>query len=165
MTEEVTVQLIDVWPNASEQDRQDAAMLWRKEGAIHDEQAIQDRLSQLCVLARAPSGELTAISTVYLHFSSQLNNPFYVLRVFVSQEARRTRVGFRLLQRVVHLLEQRYCSGEDTRAIGILFELENPTIQQARNEAIWPTSGFVYIGNNPRGDHLRVRYFKGARIS
>jgi GNAT superfamily N-acetyltransferase len=165
VSEQGEPQFIDVWQKADEKDRQDAAALWRADGAISDEQSIQDRLPQLCVLCRASSGELLAMTTAYRHFSSQLDNQFYVLRMYVGKKARRSGVGFRLLHRVIEVLEQRYRSGEDTSAIGILFELENPTIQQARSEAIWPTTRFVFIGKNVRGDHVRVRYFEGARIA
>jgi len=158
------VRLIDVWQQASEQDRNDARALWLEQGAINDEAAINQRLSQLCVLARGADDRLLAISTAYEQLSPRLNNYFYTMRMFVGQDARRAQIGFRLLHKLIEILESRFVSGEQTRSIGVLFELENQAVQKARPQAIWPTTGFVYVGNNARGDHIRVRYFKGACI-
>lgn len=156
------IQFIDAWQQATEKDREDARRLWVESGAIANEKVVAQRLPQLCVLARKSSGALIGITTAFLQ--RRLGQRFYVMRMFVDEGARRNRIGFQLLHEVVQVLEQRFVSGQDRSAIGILFELENPDIQRAHPEAIWPTTGFVYIGRTPHGDPVRVRYFQGAMI-
>jgi hypothetical protein len=48
--------------------------------------------------------------------------------------------------------------------IGLITLVENEALKQHRNEAIWPASKMVYIGNSKEGHHIRVYYFSGARI-
>lgn len=158
------VRYIDVWQQASDQDREDARALWIEQGAIGDEAEIKERLSQLCVLARDANDKLLAITTAYEQQSQQLNNYFYAMRMFVGEDARRLQIGFHLLHKLIAALESRFVSGQQTRCIGVLFELENEAVQKARPQAIWPTTGFVYVGNNAKGEHIRVRYFKDACI-
>jgi GNAT superfamily N-acetyltransferase len=159
------VRYIDVWQQATEQDQQDARVLWIEQGAITDEAAIKERLPQLCVLARDANDKLLAITTAYEHHSQRLGNDFYAMRMFVGEDARRMQIGFHLLHKLIQALEARFVTGQQTRCIGVLFELENQAVQKARPQAIWPTTGFVYVGNNAKGDHIRVRYFKDACIA
>lgn len=160
----VDVRYIDVWQQASDQDQEDARALWIEQGAITDEAAIKERLPQLCVLARDADDKLLAITTAYEQANRQLNNYFYAMRMFVGEDARRMQIGFHLLHKLIATLESRFVTGQQTRCIGVLFELENQAVQKARPQAVWPTTGFVYIGNNANGDHIRVRYFKDACI-
>jgi hypothetical protein len=32
------------------------------------------------------------------------------------------------------------------------------------NSAVWPLTGTTFIGDNPLGSHIRIRYFRGARV-
>ena len=52
----------------------------------------------------------------------------------------------------------------DLVPIGVITLVENEALKQHRNEAIWPASKMVYIGNSREGHHIRVYYFAGARI-
>jgi len=61
-------------------------------------------------------------------------------------------------------LDERYASGEDTRAGGMLFEVESQVLQRYYNRALWHPTDFNFIGENERGDHVRVHYFPGAEI-
>jgi hypothetical protein len=61
-------------------------------------------------------------------------------------------------------LEQRFISGENTQATGILMEVENEGLKTYFNRALWLPLEMNFIGENSRGDHVRVRYFPGARV-
>lgn len=159
------IQIVDVWRKANEQDKSDVRGFWIDQGAIQDNTVIEQRLPQLCVLARSGDGQLLGVTTVFEQYNEQLKNRFFNMRMFVGSDARRERIGFGLIHKLIETLESRFVSGEYQECIGVLFELENDALKKARNEAIWPTTGFVYVGNNARGDHVRVRYFKGARIT
>jgi hypothetical protein len=61
-------------------------------------------------------------------------------------------------------LERRFTSGEDTRGLGILYEIENELLKTYLNKGRWVPSDFTFIGENKRGDHVRVHYFDGAKV-
>jgi hypothetical protein len=60
------------------------------------------------------------------------------------------------------LLGRRFRSGEDTRAGGIAFELQNEGMRKYLNMAIWQPADFIFVGDNARGEPVRVHYFPGA---
>jgi hypothetical protein len=62
------------------------------------------------------------------------------------------------------LTQDQFVRGEDTRAGGILFELENPEMQRYFNKALWLPADFTFIGENEWGHHVRVHYFPGATV-
>ena len=62
------------------------------------------------------------------------------------------------------VLEERFVKGEDTRAGGIIYEVENPGLKSYFNKALWLPTDFTFIGENERGDHVRVHYFPGATV-
>jgi hypothetical protein len=59
-------------------------------------------------------------------------------------------------------LTNRFDSGEDTRSGGVIFELQNQGLKDYFNRALWLPANFTFIGENDRGDHVRVHYFPGA---
>jgi hypothetical protein len=85
-------------------------------------------------------------------------------RTFVGSAHRMSNLAAQLIIRNRDQLESRFESGEDTRAQGVLFDLENEGMQRHLNNAYWPPSDFTFIGENPRGHHRRVHYFRGARV-
>ena len=46
----------------------------------------------------------------------------------------------------------------------MIFELQNEGLMRSLNTAVWPRSGFMFIGETEQGTHVRVRYFEGARV-
>ena len=85
------------------------------------------------------------------------------IRVFVASAHRGAFLAIHLAWSGRDLLEQRFTRGEDTRAAGILYEVENVALRSYYNRALWLRTDFTFIGENQRGDHVRVHYFPGAR--
>ena len=69
-----------------------------------------------------------------------------------------------LIKRATKFYNDRFDASDPEAAIGMFVAVENRGLMETRNEAIWPQIGFVFVGRNPAGHHLRVRYFDGARI-
>lgn len=67
-----------------------------------------------------------------------------------------------LLYETIDLLRERFVSGEDRRAPGMMIAVSNPILKEHQNRARWRTTGFVFIGENRGGDHVRVLWFPGA---
>jgi hypothetical protein len=88
----------------------------------------------------------------------------WYFRTFVATDHRNTHIATQLTMHNRDLLEQRFASGEDTRAAGVAFELENRGMRKYINSAIWQPVDFIYVGDNDRGVPVRVHYFPGARV-
>jgi hypothetical protein len=84
--------------------------------------------------------------------------------VFVAQAHRHSNVGRVLMMRGREFLERRFTSGADTRAEGVVMEIENEGLKLYFNKARWRAGPVesTFIGENVRGDHVRVYYFPGA---
>lgn len=154
-----------VWQSIDASLSKDIVDFWLINGALKNREAAMQRVGQVAYIARASSGEIVAVTSAYLKENTQLNGSFYYLRAFVAEPARRSSVGIELLRKVQTYFESLYKEGMLSPAIGLFLEVENPLIKKSLNEAIWPDTNFVYIGSNTKGDHLRVYYFDGARIS
>jgi hypothetical protein len=106
------IQIIDVWLKASEQDRSDVKRFWIDQGAIQDHTVIDQRLPQICVLARGGDDRLLGVTTVFEQHNELLKNQFFNMRMFVGSDARRERIGFGLIHKLIETLESRFVSGE-----------------------------------------------------
>lgn len=145
---------------------EDVIEFWEREQALPRDQA-RERVREVAIVALEERGRVVAVSTVFMRRSPQLRTEMWNYRTFVGREHRRSALGLLLLRRTRQHLEQQFVSGLDTRAPGVMFELENPELKQARTEAIWehpgaPGKRWTFIGENTRGEHVRVYYFPGA---
>lgn len=126
--------------------------------------AAQERLNQLVYAVRTDDGEVAGISTAFKVYVKQLRNHFYAIRLMLLPDFRMPGLTSKLLVSTRDFLESIHSGDNENPAIGIITLVENDRLKQKRNEAIWPASGMVYIGNSAEGHHIRVYYFKGARI-
>ena len=152
------------------EDRQPALVeqviaLWLAHKVLTEPQARQ-RAEELLFVAVDEANEAVAgVCTTYLRTPPALKMPLWHFRTFVGPEYRQKDVAFHLLHLALDYHESQFTSGADTSGRGLYMEIENPIIKRHRNEAVWPSSGMVFVGYNARGDHCRVRYFPGARLS
>src|SRR3954447_7155315 len=144
--------------------KDDVLALWAREGVVADA-AAQRRIDQVHLVAVAGENKIAGVSSIYLDRSERLRMDMWNYRTFVPSGHRHSSVGAQLLFGNIEVLERRFRSGEDSRAQGILFDLENEDVMRGLNTAVWPLTGYTFIGENPLGAHTRVRYFEGARVS
>ena len=154
---------IELLSESSSVTPDDVLALWARENAVSEKQALR-RIHEVQLVAIAGDSELVGVSSVYLERNAQLRIDMWNYRTFVASPHRMTNVAAQLLIRNRDLLESRFATGEDTRAQGVLFNLENPGLKRHMNNAYWPATHFNFIGENKRGDHVRVHYFPGARV-
>jgi hypothetical protein len=140
----------------------DVLALWAREGAVPEQEA-RRRVHEVHLVAIEESEGLVGVSSAYLKRNTQLRLDLWYYRAFVAQAHRQSRLAVQLALRGRDLLEGRFVSGEDTRAPGIIYEVENPGLKQYFNKALWLPTDFTFIGENERGDHVRVHYFPGAQ--
>jgi hypothetical protein len=136
--------------------------LWKQHGGPIGVSA-GNRLSQLALIIKDPDDKVVGMSTAFKVHVKQLRNYFFAIRLLIAPEFRIPGLTSKLLVLTRDFLESIHHQ-EVPPAIGVITLVENQRMKEKRNEAIWPASGMVYIGNSGEGHHIRVYYFKDARI-
>ena len=143
---------------------EDIIQFWMENRALNNRQQAIERLKQVIFVAGNEDNKVIGISTAYKKYNQTLENNFYYMRAFVHSGYRDLDIGREFTWGIINYFEERFQNKTAIDAIGIFLEIENKFFQEHRREAILSDTGFVYIGKNERGDHLRVRYFEGAKI-
>jgi hypothetical protein len=149
--------------------QEDVIGLWTREAGLPEEVA-RRRLVEILMVATDAQGSLAGVSTAYLQYTEQLRAEMWYFRAFVASAFRKSNIAIQLVRAGSDVLRQRFVSGEDRRGLGVLFEVENPVLMRRGQSglsrynaaALWPAVNFMFIGENARGNHVRVRYFPGA---
>lgn len=152
-------------PIADSADVDDPAVidLWVREDALARAEA-ERRVGEVCLVGTTEGGELCGVSTAYLARNDQLQLELWHIRAFVATSHRAGNLATQLLLRTRIYLGDRFESGEDTSAPGAIIEVEHEALKRIFPEALWQPTMFTYIGNNARGDHCRVHWFRGAQL-
>jgi hypothetical protein len=160
-----------VWPEPTDEVREEVVEFWLTESAIPDRPIAEQRAQQLVVVARDSVDQVAGVSTAVRAFVPQLGFECFYYRTFVGRShrargLRSTDLVKDILRESYRVLDELFCQGYDPQVLGIYAEIENPSIMRHRNEAIWQDNGanFVYIGNTQDGKPMRVWYFHGARL-
>jgi hypothetical protein len=138
--------------------------IWARERAVLPEEEARRRVHEALNVVKDHDAGVVAVSTAYLRRNPQLDMNLWYFRTFVSSPHRNTHVATQLTIHNRDLLERRFLSGEDTRAGGVCFELQNRGMRKYLNTAIWQPVDFIFIGENEDGVPVRVHYFPGARV-
>ena len=154
----------NVWERSPDNLREQVQALWQAHGGPTGT-AAEERSKQLVFVVKDANGSVVGVSTGFKVYIRQLRNYFFAIRLMIIPGYRIPGLTSKLLVSTRDFLESIYSRDGTNPAIGIITLVENPRIRENRNEAIWPASGMVYIGNSGEGHHIRVYYFKGARIS
>ena len=126
--------------------------------------AARERLKELVYVVKNNRGEVVGISTAFKAHVKQLRNYFFVFRLMIIPGYRVPGLTSRLLVLTRDFLESIHSTETEDKPVGLVTLVENDDLKIHRNEAIWPASKMVYIGNSKEGHHIRVYYFAGARI-
>jgi hypothetical protein len=150
-----------LFPEQEAVDAQAVIDLWAREGVVGAEEA-QRRVDEMLFIATDEAGDPVGISSVYLQHNEQLRMDLWYYRVFVAAAHRQSNIGVALSMMARDHLQDRFVTGQDQRAAGMIMEIENEGLKRAYNLALWLPTEFRFMGENERGDHVRVRYFPGA---
>lgn len=150
---------------ADEVDEGALIEFWDREGAMDTPEA-RRRVAEVAFVVTEQREGVVDVSTVLLKYRQQLRMDMWYFRTFVAHEHRRTAIALSLLTQTRDYLEEQFVTGRDTRAPGVILELENEGVKRTQNEAFWwwPGVHFTFIGENAKGDHRRVYYFARARV-
>jgi hypothetical protein len=142
----------------------DVIRFWEREGSLEEPAEGARRAGEVSLVAVDRDGEVAAVSSLYLRTNEQLRAEMWHYRTFVGAEHRMSNLAAQLIFGNRDNLEHRFVTGEDTRAPGVLFELENEGVAAYFNKALWLPADFTFIGENQLGDPVRVHWFPGARV-
>lgn len=154
---------IDLFAQQDRVGEADVLGLWTGEAALSEPEA-RRRLSEVLLVATDDEGSLAAVSTAFVARNDQLRTDMWHFRGYVADAHRMSDVGWRLLTTGMDVLAERFVSGRDVRAPGFLVEVEHPGLRKAFTDPAGPRTGLVFIGENARGHHVRVKWFPGARV-
>ena len=153
---------IDAFDSADAEAVEDVLALWRQERAVTGAEA-QRRVHEVLLVARTvDGGQVVGVTTTPLHHSTRLGMDLWYLRVFVAEAHRQSNLAVHLAVRGRDLLQERFVSGEDRRGAGLITDVQSDALVRSQPEAVWRRTKLTYIGDNPRGEQVRVRYFPGA---
>ena len=156
---------IEPFAEGREATPDDVLSLWRREEAMPDAEA-RRRIHEVKLVAIERTEGVVGVGSAYLQRNPQLRMDMWHGRIYVAEAHRKSNLAVSLELRGREFLEQLFLSGEDTRAPGVIIEVENEGLKRYFNKAVW-TAGEVqatFIGENARGDHVRVNYFQGALV-
>jgi hypothetical protein len=139
----------------------DVLALWARENAVAEADRGR-RVHEVILAAIDRDDSLAGISSAYLQRNDQLRMDLWYYRTYVAKPHRHSNIATQMLWASRDYLKNRFDSGEDTRAAGVIFELQNQGLKDYFNRALWLPANFTFIGENDRGDHVRVHYFPGA---
>ena len=139
----------------------DVLALWRREDVLPADEAAK-RVHEVHLVATDRDDGVVGISSAYLQRNAQLRTDLWYYRAYVSEAHRMSSLAVLLAVRGREVLEERFTSGDDTRALGIAYEVENEGLKRYFNRALWLPTDFTFIGENEGGDHVRVHWFPGA---
>lgn len=152
-----------LWGVPAPEAREAVKDLWRRYGALDGESQLERRAKQIAYAVRNPEGEVVAVSTAAPARVASLNNHFfYTFRCFVAPSARIPGLDSLLAVKTKSMLEQQ--EGAERKFKGMLMVIENETLKKLRTTAVWAASQMVFAGYTANGHHIRIGYFKGARI-
>jgi len=154
----------NVWQKVDPLLADEIANLWLEQKALADRRQAIERSQQVVFIARGEDNKIVGVCTAYKQLNQQIEHSFYYMRAFVHPDYRDSDIGRVFTRAIVAFFELQYVTGVNKEVIGVFMEIENRFFQHFRRDAILQEAGFVYIGKNERGAHLRVRYFEGAQI-
>jgi hypothetical protein len=153
----------NVWGGEISHIRDQVLNIWMHHRGPQGLQA-DKRMKQIVFVIRNKRGDVIGLSTAFKSYIKQLRNHFFVFRLLIVPGYRVAGLTSKLLVLTRDFLESIHLTQNLDTPIGLITLVESEALKQHRNEAIWPASKMVYIGNTREGHHIRVYYFAGARI-
>jgi hypothetical protein len=139
----------------------DVIALWTTEAGLPEAEA-RRRVDEMLLVAIDDQDRIAGVTTRYLQRNQQLRMDLWHIRAYAAEAHRKSSIATLLAVLGRENLEQRFVSGRDTRAAGLLYEVESELLKRLFPNALWKPADVLYIGDNEQGAHVRVHYFAGA---
>lgn len=158
------LEISNVWMNVSPGLANEIVSFWMVNRMLPEGIDAHARSKQVVLVIRN-KGKIVGLTSAEIVRYRQLNNNlFYFFRMIVLPEIQLPGIGSKMVVETRDFLESQAEKQMTNKCIGMITIVENPQLVATRNQAVWPSSKMVYIGNDKHGHHIRVYYFKGAKI-
>lgn len=137
--------------------------IWTNSAGLDFDEA-KRRIQELVIIVRNDSQRIVGVSTASKTFLKQIQNYVYAYRCFILPEFRAPALDTQMIVKSKGFLEKVSLEDHYNKCVGIMVVVQNEVLKLHWRQAIWPGANMMYIGNAPNGDHIRISYFKGARI-
>lgn len=154
---------IELLADSADVSPADVVDFWEREGAVTGDKAAE-RIHEVVHVALDDSGAIAGVSTAYLARNDQLSMDLWHQRGYVGRDHRKSNIGMLFALRGIDHLKNRFVTGRDTRAQGMIQSIENEGLKQYFNLGRQPPTYFTFIGESNRGAHVRVVFFPGALV-
>lgn len=155
--------LENVWESKTNELRNEIIQFWLDNGALVARQQAEKRVDQIIFVVRDQTDQIVAVNTAFEQYNQQLHNHFYYYRLFVSEPYRQSEVGTNLTLAACDYFNQQFIAGKKPEIKGIFTAIESEILKTHLTQAVWRNT-LTYIGQDNRGNHLRVYYFDGVHI-
>jgi hypothetical protein len=153
-----------VWKNIHTRLQTEILDFWLSNEMLPPDVNAVERAQQVVLTVRHNDRIVGLTSADFVKYHQLNDNLFYYFRMIVLPGFRIPGIESKLIVETRDRLEE-YAEAQPTdKAVGMLTFVENAGLIAKRNEAVWPASKMVFIGKDKAGRHIRVYYFKGARI-
>lgn len=137
--------------------------LWTESAGLSAGIAAQ-RLKELALILKDKSGKIIGVSTAVKTYFPQIHNYVYAYRYFIHPEFRAPALDTQMIVRTKNHLQEVSKGETANKCVGIMVIVQNEIIKSQWTQAVWLDADMIYVGNTAEGHHIRVGYFKGARI-
>ena len=160
----MALEVLDVWQKLTPALEAEILQFWLDNKALVEKMQPAKRVQQVVCLARSEEGGIVGVSTAQPYLVPMLGQPMYQYRNFIAAGARGQQLSIAFLLKAKAVLQAYNQALATPQCLGIILELGNEALAQRQDQAHWPRTGFTFIGYTPKGLHLRVWYFAGARL-
>lgn len=161
LTEAVEFKIL--WELEERETRKAILNFWNGLNALPNTIDPEERLKEVVYVALMDNQVIGVTTAAMVRMKRLANNLFYNYRVLVHPKFRIPGLVDKLGVLTIAHFERLFAKGE-TSCIGMITLIENEAYKSNRREAIWPSTGFVYIGDSSAGHPIRVRYFDKAKV-
>jgi len=156
----------NVWQKMTPSLVQEVIEFWSFNKMLRPDSNVEERARQVVFIVRSNRDKsIVGLATVVEVTFKQLNgNNFYLFRSIILPAFRQQGLAAKLIVETRDFLEFISTKNIHSLCIGMLVFVENPKLKQFKRETVWPASQMTFFGVDKEGRHIRVFYFKGARI-
>lgn len=137
--------------------------LWTESARLSVAEA-ERRLQELVLVLTYKTGAVIGVSTAAKTHFPQIHNYVYAYRCFIHPEFRAPALDTQMIVRTKNHLQGLSMNDNENKCVGIMVVVQNEILKSQWKQAVWQGADMIYVGNTPKGHHIRIGYFKGARI-
>ncbi len=156
--------LENVWKQMTPEIQEEVIQFWKTNNVPLTRTEAETRSHQIVFIARNIKHAIIGVCSVKRIFIKNMNNYFYYFRTMVDPLCRRMGLAVRFTLETRNYFNQLFIDKKDCSCIGMYIVTESELLNLNIRQAVWPRTGFVFIGFNQKGQQMRVFYFQDADI-